>query len=197
METILVAGLGRCGSSLVMQMLAAGGVTVTGEYPAFEDERVNLPEASELWIGEWRGKGVKILDPHHASSLPSMSARIIWVIRNGRQQALSVSKFWHLMAGLPRADRRQLRALEANLRRDRGTCVGIFLQKGFPVLPLRFEDLLAAPLSAAKQIVAFIGAGDAPAMADVVRPRGPECYQGLLEVELYKQLGNDIREVKG
>lgn len=35
-HTIIVTGFG--GSSLVMQMLEAGGVPVTGEYPAFEHE---------------------------------------------------------------------------------------------------------------------------------------------------------------
>jgi len=182
-ETIIVAGLGRCGSSLVMQMLLAAGIPVTGENPAFEDERVNLPQAANLWDGEWRGKAVKVLDPHRCE-LPAHGAKVIWVSRDERQQALSIAKFWHSVAGLPYPDRRQRRALESNLRRDRGVCTAIFLWKGLPLLALRFEDLLADPLRSASQIAAFVGTGDPETMAAVVRPRKAECYPGLLEVEL-------------
>ena len=37
---LLICGHGRCGSSLVMQMLAAGGVKCAGKYPDFEPDEV-------------------------------------------------------------------------------------------------------------------------------------------------------------
>ena len=42
---IIVSGLGRCGSSLVMQMLHAGGVECLGAPPAFEP-----PESSPMYL---------------------------------------------------------------------------------------------------------------------------------------------------
>lgn len=34
--TIFVSGLGRCGSSMTMQMLDAAGIPCIGDYPAYE-----------------------------------------------------------------------------------------------------------------------------------------------------------------
>jgi hypothetical protein len=39
---IVVAGLGRCGTSLVMQMLAAAGLPCVGSFPDFEDDRTGI-----------------------------------------------------------------------------------------------------------------------------------------------------------
>ena len=183
LKTIIVAGLGRCGSSLVMQMLAASGFEVTGEYPAFEDERVNLPSTANLWSGEWRGKAVKVLDPHRCDLHLVAGDLVIWIDRNVKQQALSTSKFGHLLAGLPLYRGRQLKQLEAGLERDRKVCLSMFRKSGRQMLVLNFEPLVTNPVFMSKMLANFVG-GNADAMASVVRPRGPKCYPGLLELEL-------------
>lgn len=43
---ILVCGFGRCGSSLVMQMLDVGGLPVVGSFPDYERAEASLPEVS-------------------------------------------------------------------------------------------------------------------------------------------------------
>jgi hypothetical protein len=57
---ILVAGLGRCGSSLVMRLLDAAGVPTVGTFPAFEEQ--TLPRDALGWVEAYAGRAVKVLD---------------------------------------------------------------------------------------------------------------------------------------
>lgn len=181
-ETIVIAGLGRCGSSLVMQMLSASGLPTTGEYPDFEDERVALSRTSDFNAAEWQGKAVKLLDLHRYN-LNLENSRIVWLSRNERVQAQSISKFGHLMGGLPEYGRSQRRALERALIQDGVKCRRIIEASGQPFMAIRFEDLITRPAEAAERLAEFVG-GDAIKMAAVIRKRGTECYQGMLELEL-------------
>lgn len=186
METIVVAGLGRCGSSLVMQMLAKTGIATTGEYPAFEDERINLPSTASLFAGEWKGKAIKVIDPHRCD-LHLDGCRIIWLRRNERQQARSISKFGHMLAGVPEYTRTQLRRLERSLIEDGHKCKQLLRKhaKG-PWMELNFDDLVTEPQKSVQRLAEFVG-GDAEVMAAVIRNRKPECYPGLLEMELLRE----------
>lgn len=181
METIIVSGLGRCGSSLVMQMLAAAGFEVTGEYPAFEDGRVNLPSTENLWSGEWNGKAVKVLDPHR-SNLHLSNCKVIWLDRHIRQQAKSIAKFSQAMMGL-KFSPDQIRELECSLVRDRAICLAMFKKSGRPLLELYFDDLIKRPVAEAVRLASFTGTNSRK-MDGVVRKRSAECYPGLLEIEL-------------
>ncbi|MFO1003217.1 MAG: hypothetical protein U0936_23025 [Planctomycetaceae bacterium] len=67
----VVSGLPRSGTSLAMQMLAAGGLPVLGDEhrPAdednprgyLEDARVKSLERDATWLAEAEGKAVKII----------------------------------------------------------------------------------------------------------------------------------------
>ena len=47
---LLVAGLGRCGTSLMMQMLAAAGLPCVGEFPAYEVPELNHRKPPLAWV---------------------------------------------------------------------------------------------------------------------------------------------------
>lgn len=182
-ETIIVAGLGRCGSSLVMQMLNAAGIPTTGEYPSFEDDRVNLLSTESLWSGEFKGRAVKILDPHRRD-LHLNGCRVIWLRRNERQQARSIVKFFEAATGRECIQNRSaLRKLERSLVDDAQACKRVLRANKGPWMELSFEDLILKPQAAAQRLAEFTG-GDAETMAAVVRKRGVECYPGLLEIDL-------------
>ena len=54
--TVFVCGHGRCGSSMVMQMLDAGGFPCFGEYPAYEPEEVGMKHGTASTKNESQGR---------------------------------------------------------------------------------------------------------------------------------------------
>ena len=89
----VVAGFGRCGSSLVMQMLAAGGMrTPYSSFPSYE-----IPHGIKVLMGELYGGAVKILDPHVHQPPKGHVYRFIWLDRDPVQQAKSMAKFWKVV----------------------------------------------------------------------------------------------------
>lgn len=189
---ILVCGFGRCGSSLLMQMLAAGDIPVTGEWPGFEDDRVG-PDFDPAWIAAQHGRAVKLLDPQlfRHRFLPG-DYRVIWLDRDRRQQARSQAKFIRAVQGLP-IDRRGIRRLAASYRRDRPVAMAALRKLG-PVLTLRFEDLLTKPFSTTGAVLDFLEAGGEDraqqilTMADAIRMRSPAARPDMaLETQLLRE----------
>lgn len=182
----LVCGFGRCGSSLVMQMLDAGGVPTLGEYPAFEDDRTGL-DRDPQWIASQNGKAMKLLDPQLPFGRPIPgNYKIIWLYRNHRQQSLSQAKLVRLLMGLPMG-RKETRALASSYRID--TPIALKILEGLgPVLRLRFEDILCDSRSAAQKIHDHLGMGDVVAMSSQVQIRPSKCADGMeMEIALIKK----------
>ncbi len=190
--TIIVAGFGRCGTSLVMQMLDAGGIPCLGWAPAFEDPRTQIHPPKGFWSDVAYGKAVKMLDPHRfgPTALPRVDIphRIIWLHRHHDQQARSIAKFTEAMLGVTYT-RDKRRALERQLLADRSKVH--HLLAGRKVLAMGFEDILKQPLNAAEQIAFFIDRPFNPIKARAaVRQRGPECAPDLgMELQLMRGAG--------
>jgi hypothetical protein len=188
---IAVSGFGRCGSSLVMQMLAAAGVPTTGLPPSYEPDELRTLDRAALrrWLGERRGHAVKFLDPHRFTPPTNIAYRTIWLRRDRWQQARSHIKFAELMRltdeslGVGATHR-----FAMSYERDEPLALAIWRQRADAILELTFERLIDAPAAAASYLCGALRleATDArlKAMAAVVRPRSPECYPGLLEVDL-------------
>lgn len=179
----------RCGTSLVCQMLAAGGLRVFHDvgmgYPSFET-RLQIWSEDDAWLLPLRGQAVKWLEPQRQMppALP-FPRRVIWLTRNHREQARSAVKFAGACGHVLRTGAR--RAFESSLRRDERPALGRWIASGAAVLPIRFEQLLAEPLVAAAAIAMFLDvpAGlDVDAMARQVRVRPATCLPGLLEYAL-------------
>lgn len=184
---IVVAGLGRCGSSVTMQMLSAGGVPCVGDAPGFEDERTSS-RINPLDMLSWRGRAVKILDPHKTGLPRGVETRVIWLDRSPKQQARSQSKFIGAMTGIAVNRERRL-AMQASLRAERQAALAEVGTR--PLLILRFEDIIADPLSMAAGISDFLRAAhdlDPRAMAAVVRPRPATCMPDMsIELALARE----------
>lgn len=185
---LVVGGLGRCGTSLLMQMLQAGGVPCAGDWPAFEPAEAGATPIDPTWFAGLAGRAVKILDPHLArppvGRVPSVG---IWMVRGFRQQARSQAKFAHAMSGgLLRNDRNAVRRIEASLFRD--SRLGRAAMPHPDLAQVSFEELLERPAAVAVRLAAWLAPWwpglDHAAMARCVRPRGPECLPGLLELAL-------------
>lgn len=175
MTTTIVAGLGRCGTSMLMQMLHRGGMPCVGEWPAFEVAEARHRIAPEF-IAANAGRAIKVLDPQRVG-LPG-DVRVIWLDRDHREQAKSHAKFLRIISGR-HYDRAGRRALEGQFARD--THAALSLIGSRPLLRLRFEDVLRDPLGAARLLVGFVRQpqfGSETAARAVVR-REPACLPGL------------------
>jgi hypothetical protein len=179
-----VCGFGRCGSSLVMQMLDVAGLRCAGFYPAFEVEhplRATFDHDAIKWLNPQPGDGI----------VPR-ECRAVWLDRNAKQQAQSVSKF--LKAASRPISPKSERGYREAFGEDRPTSLAYVRRATLDhVLVMRFEDLIARPLESAQQLAVFVGQGDPEKMAAVVMDRGPECLPGLLEEELAKRGKRDGR----
>lgn len=189
---LLVCGFGRCGSSLVMQMLDAGGYPVTGTRPAYEDDVALLENRSHA--SRWRsyaGRAVKLLDPHIGKIPRDIPFRALWLDRDRKEQAKSQAKFAEWSMGL-HIDRDGRRKLAASYAADRPLALQALARAGVTVSGLlTFEGLLSRPLEAAIVIRAATGADlDVQAMAAKVQRRGSRCYPVMLEDSLLREAAN-------
>ena len=168
---VVVCGLGRCGTSLLMQMLSAAKMKCAGAAPAFEDNHTRGP----------------LIDPHWFSALAG-GAVMIWLDRDPGQQARSQAKMLRMLSGVAPMARAQLRSFTRTLRKDRQASLAriVTLSHARPPLMLSFEMLIEQPHTAAVVIAGHLAPwhrADAAAMAAAVRPRGTSCAPGL-EMEL-------------
>lgn len=180
---VLVAGLGRCGTSLAMQMLHAAGLRCAGDWPSFEPPEMGIGTVDPAWLSQWQGGAVKALNPHWARLPAGIFAVFVWLDRDPREQARSQIKFVRLMGGSPVGGplRRETRRVETALRHDRARALRAIGPRQ-PLLALRFEALLADPRRAAGAMAGFLApwfALDTDTMAEAVRPRPAACAPGL------------------
>jgi hypothetical protein len=198
LPVILVEGFGRCGSSMVMQMLNAGGITTVGEAPSYEDRRVLDRDFStrDVFYRACHGKAVKCLDPHRFPPPPELDAVIIWLDRNTVEQAKSAIKLMNfLMPGCVSDCRSSRRKLAASFTQDRAPAQKAGLARKLPLKEIQFEEIITDPIGAAKEIADFLepsfGSLDYERMASVVMPRMISCHPELLEVALIKAQGGE------
>lgn len=170
---VAVAGLGRCGTSLVMQMLAAGGLPTVGTFPAFEvPDGVAQP-----------GQAVKWIDPHRLPNpFGGDDALVVWLTRDHEEQARSQLKMIRVLFGIRAGGQRERFA--RSLERDERLAFRVIAR--WPVIHLTFEDLIRAPQVSTARLVIFLRPCfpdlDGPAMARCVLPRTSRCQPGV-EIE--------------
>jgi hypothetical protein len=177
---LFVAGLGRCGTTMVMQMLHAAGTPCAGTPPAFEDIPVSPSRVDHPWLALQRGRVVKWIDPT-VTRIKGHKGGVIFLSRDPMEQAKSQAKL--LGVCLDRSARRGMANL---IQRDTIRARRIVTAElgSHYVLLLRFEKVLAAPLAAACQIARACDAldlpfGDERAAAAVVLDRPAACAPDL------------------
>jgi hypothetical protein len=184
---IFVAGLGRCGTSLTMQMLHRAGISCAGRWPSFEPPQIKPRGTIDSdWLMMQCGGAVKWLDPHLARFENRVPGIVIWLDRDWKEQAKSQIKMaMPLIGDDPTASRREWRAMMAGLRRDRAAALHETLR--FPRMFTTFERLILSPLTTSLAIAHFLLQHgyrvDAEVMAEAVLPRKIAC-RGDLSIEL-------------
>jgi tetratricopeptide (TPR) repeat protein len=176
----VVSGLPRSGTSLVMQMLAAGGVPMLTDGRRQQDESnprgyleyepVKNLRNDNSWLAAAQGRGVKIIThllPYLASEF---QYRIVYVERDLDEVLLSQRRM------LERDGRQGARISDEQLRRTYSSQVTnirrwLDAQPNVRLHTINFRELLAQPRESATAIAEFLGGGlDVDAMAAAVDP---------------------------
>ena len=184
---LLVAGLGRCGTTMMMTMLDAGGFPVTGPRPSYElTERFSPTRADKPWLAAQGGNAVKLLDPTRYGLRESDFTTppvVILMERRASQQARSQVKLLNSTSNqvlIPRAAEKLMRR---SIERDTPRLRAQMGHLGF-VYRLQFETVLADPASVAIRLARIVHhhfkrGFDHLTAADAVLPRDPKCLPDL------------------
>jgi hypothetical protein len=181
---VIVSGLPRSGTSMMMKMLAAGGLplvtdgirTPDDSNPEgyFELEAVkdlDKPARGDLrWLAEARGHGVKILSPLLACLPDSHNYRVIFMQRP-LAEVIASQDVMLARAG-ERTDgatpQRILEQTESHLR----TVHALLARRPcFQTLRVDYHDVLAHPHEAAARVTGFVGLLAVDPMAAAVNER--------------------------
>ncbi len=175
---LVVSGLPRSGTSMMMQMLAAGGFELfsDGNRAAdasnprgyFEHEAAKRLAIDKSWVGEARGKAVKVISQQLLHLPARHNYKIVFMLRDldevlGSQQKMLRSQGKERLGP---ATGKVERAYRKNLDQ-----VAAWAKNNFnvAVLYIQYVDVITAPVEAADRVVAFLGKGGEPeAMASVV-----------------------------
>jgi predicted AlkP superfamily phosphohydrolase/phosphomutase/predicted Zn-dependent protease len=178
-EVTIVSGLPRSGTSMMMQMLGAGGLRTFTDGVRIADE--SNPEgyyeadlAKDLascntWLHDCDGQVVKVVAPLIQYLPCNIHYRVILMERSIDQVMRSQSKMLERM-GLQQGDE-ETKALGFAFMQQLSTAVDLLKYHGLPTLRLRYADVVSNPKKACEAIQSFLGGSlHLEAMAGAVQP---------------------------
>lgn len=176
----IVSGLPRSGTSLMMQMLSAGGMSALTDEKRiaddsnprgyFEFEPVKRLRADQAWLSEARGRSVKII---HLllRELPAdgrFAYRVIFMKRP-LDEILASQRVMLEREGKKSVDAAMLRKIFQQQMADTESFLSSHAD--FSYLPIEYHDVVRSPSDSAKKIQNFLGRDlDLDAMARAVDP---------------------------
>lgn len=185
-EIIVVSGLPRSGTSMMMQMLNEGGIPVLSDgireadnsnpKGYMEFEKVKRLHLDQNWMDEAEGKAVKIIS-HLLNYMPDMfNYKIIMMERDLSEVIMSQQK----MLGKPvQKDTLPLPLFDAFSKQIEKVDVWIKSQPNVDILKIEYTDVLANPNEQAEIIADYIGRDlDIEKMCRVVEP---ELYRNKVD----------------
>ncbi|MDG3005345.1 sulfotransferase family protein [Paludisphaera mucosa] len=177
-EIVVVSGLPRSGTSLMMQMLDKGGIEAVSDGQRtpdvdnprgyYEFEVVKKIKDDVSWIPETRGKVFKMVSQLLYDLPASETYRVVFMQRDFDEMLTSQEKMLARL-GRPSAPRDEIkRAFTQHLDR---LYAWLEKQPNMHVLFVRHHDLVAEPRAQSERINAFFGGRlDVDAMVDAVDP---------------------------
>jgi tetratricopeptide (TPR) repeat protein len=175
-SVVVVTGLPRSGTSMMMQMLAAGGLQPLADeareadddnprgYLEFDPVKRLASDAS--WIAAARGRAIKVIAPLLPSLPGGVVYRVILMNRDIREVLASQRAMLH-RRGMPvtASDEQLARAYAGHLEAARRWCAAA----GVPLVMVEHRECLTVPHEVVGRVVGFLGMPlDRDAMAAVV-----------------------------
>jgi hypothetical protein len=164
----VVSGLPRSGTSMMMQMLVAGGMpavsdglrTADADNPRgyFELEAVKKLKTDSAWLAGARGHAVKVISMLLYELPADYEYRVIFMLRDMDEILASQNEMLKRRgsAGADSGDAAMRQHLEAHLKKVRAWLAG---RKNFRVLYCEHRELLSAPAEQARRVAEFLGTG--------------------------------------
>jgi Sulfotransferase domain len=186
---VVVSGLPRSGTSMVMKMLDAGGLAVVtdGQRTAdednpkgyYEEERIKrlAQDSDRTWLAGSKGKAIKVIS-YLLKSLPAQfNYRVVFVRRDVGEVLASQSK---MLARRGEKDDVPVEKMRVLLEKEVARSLQLLASEPqFETLEVEYSAILAHPAEEARRIAGFVGGGlDAPAMAAAV---DPELYRNRVD----------------
>ena len=176
----IVSGLPRSGTSLMMQMLAAGGMPVLtdGRRTAdqnnprgyFELEAVKHTRTDQSWLAQAEGKAVKVVHLLLPNLPVDRQYRVLFMQRN-LHEIIASQRAMLQQQGRPAANLADSKLAEIFGKQLAEVRQWLFQNPCFRVLLLQHWDVIETPLAVAQQIATFLGGDlDPKRMAAVVEP---------------------------
>ena len=173
----VVSGLPRSGTSMMMQMLRAGGLTcltdelreadISNPKGYFEFEKVKGLRADNSWLPEAKGKVIKIISHLLACLPPELNYKIIFMERDlGEVLASQRKMLVNQGQGEENLSDERLGQIFAQQLRQ---VKKMLADRQISTLFLGYKDVLEDPVEVSTQLQAFLGNNlDQQAMRDVV-----------------------------
>lgn len=173
---IVVSGLPRSGTSMMMRMLAAGGLDVLTDgvhqpdddnpLGYFEYAPVNRLREDSSWMSQVRGKAVKVVSPLLPELPPGFSYKVLFMRRATPEVLLSQAKL--AKGRLPNEDR-----LPAVIARHLAEVDSWIEQTGHvDCMYVEYRSAVFEPVDTARQVAKFLGLPlDIAGMGAAVVPR--------------------------
>lgn len=185
----VVSGLPRSGTSLMMQMLVAGGMPVLCDACRPADEhnprgylefrKVRSLKNDGAWLHEAEGQAIKVVSQllYH---LPSgHDYRVIFMRRDLNEVLLSQEK---MLAGLNQPSGPERNAMKLHFTRHLEELEKwLSGQTSFRVLDCSYQDLIRTPIETAQTVAGFLNAGRNTMLLD------PQSMVRAIEPSLYRQ----------
>jgi predicted AlkP superfamily phosphohydrolase/phosphomutase/predicted Zn-dependent protease len=177
---IVVSGLPRSGTSMLMQMLAAGGVAVMSDglreadednprgYLEYEPVKNLLKDAS--WLGEARGKAIKIVAPLLGAIPAELPCQVIFVERDVEEVLDSQARMLVRRGKSIEMSEKRRGLLEGEYARTVARVKALLARRaGTRVLSVGYRETVANPPVVAARVNEFLGGGfDVGAMTAAV-----------------------------
>ncbi|MGH8547109.1 MAG: sulfotransferase domain-containing protein [Methylococcales bacterium] len=178
---IVVSGLPRSGTSMLMNMLASGGLALVTDQVResdldnpkgyFEDERIkNLEnDLDKSWLRNSRGRTIKVIS-HLLKELPHENYYKVILLRRNLEEIVASQNKMLDRRGEPNpvSDEKAIEAYRNHLIDTK-----VFLRRApnFELLELQYMKIIRDSLESARKVNEFLGGFlDVDAMASVVDP---------------------------
>jgi hypothetical protein len=192
---VVVSGLPRSGTSLAMSMLAAGGMPVLTDgartpddsnpkgYYEFEPVKELHSQTDPAWLGDARGKAVKIVS-FLLTWLPETYEYQVIFMQRDLREVIASERTMLLRRGESSASGNEEHTLVVYQKHLEKVQTFLMNRRCFSTLPVNFRDALARPEETARQIRDFVG-----------RPLDVEQMAGIADPSLYRNRAGSDRVV--